>query len=151
MVAALTSCGTKNTTTNETTTSKASMAADSTPATGGPMQCYALTTDSDTVRLSVTRQDSDVSGTLYYQFAGKDKNTGTLSGQMRGDTLLADYTFQSEGVESRREVAFLAKDGGFVEGYGPVREVGRKMTFTPNAPLTFGMDRILTKTTCPNE
>lgn len=146
MTAALAGCGTKN-----TTTSEAATGTDSAMTTIGQMQCYALITNGDTVRLSLTQQGSDMNGTLYYQLAGKDRNTGTLSGQMRGDTLLADYTFQSEGVESVREVAFLAKDGGFVEGYGPVQEAGSKMIFTPKAPLTFEMNRLLTKTTCPNE
>ena len=148
MSAALAGCGTKNTTSSETAITTG---ADSATTTDGQPQCYALTTDSDTVRMSLTQQGSNVSGTLLYQLAGKDRNTGTVSGQMRGDTLLANYTFQSEGQESVREVAFLTKDDGFVEGYGPVQEQNGKMIFTPNTPLTFELNRVLTKVTCPNE
>jgi len=56
----------------------------------------------DTIRLNLTQQGTDVSGPLAYLLTEKDSNTGTLSGQMRGDTLIADYTFQSEGEESVR-------------------------------------------------
>nr|GFC68635.1 hypothetical protein [Tanacetum cinerariifolium] len=38
---------------------------------------------------------------------------------MHGDTLVADYTFQSEGTTSIRQVVFLRRDIGFIEGFGP--------------------------------
>lgn len=148
MAVSLTGCGTKNATTSEAST--AGTATDSVLVTDGQIKCYALTTDSDTVRLSLTRQGSEVTGTLLVQLAGKDRNTGTLRGQMRGDTLLANYTFQSEGQESVREVAFLAQNGTFVEGYGPVQEQNGKMIFTPGTALTFDANRALIKTDCPN-
>lgn len=144
----LTGCGTKKTTTTESDMAPAS---ESATATGSEPQCYALMASGDTVWLNLNQQGSDVTGTLLVQLAGKDRNTGTLSGQMRGDTLLADYTFQSEGQESRREVAFLAKDGGFVEGYGPVQEQNGAMVFTPGTALTFDTKQVLTKIDCPNE
>ena len=150
VIAVLTGCGTKNATSSETVTTTETVT-NSAGATEGPMQCYALITNGDTVRLSLTQRGNDVSGTLHYQLAGKDRNTGTLSGQMRGDTLLATYTFQSEGQVSKREVAFLATDGGFVEGYGPVQEQNGAMLFTPGTTLTFNTDRILTKTDCSNQ
>ncbi len=105
----------------------------------------------DTVRLNLNQQSGEVTGTLLYQLDGKDRNTGTLRGQMRGDTLLAKYTFQSEGQESTREVVFLAKDGGFVEGYGDVQEQNGTMVFTPGTTLTFETDRVLIKTDCLNQ
>ena len=149
LAAVLTGCGTKNANTSETAATTET-ATDSAAATNGSLQCYALVANGDTVRLSLTQRGNDVNGTLYYQLAGKDRNTGTLSGQMRGDTLLADYTFQSEEQASRRKVAFLAKDGGFVEGYGPVQEQNGAMLFTPGTTLTFNTDRVLTKTDCSN-
>ncbi len=140
----LAGCDTHKSTSTETTLT------DSTATTmsAGEPQCYALMMNGDTVRLSLTRTGNDVAGELFYQLSGKDRNTGTLSGRMKGDTLLADYNFKSEGVASVREVAFLAKDDGFIEGYGSVQEQNGKMQFTPNKHLTFGTDRVLTKTPC---
>jgi len=143
-LAILASCETKKSTASEST------ASGSVTTSGSQPQCYALMTNGDTVRLSLTQTGNDVTGDLLYQLSGKDRNTGTIHGQMHGDTLIADYTFQSEGVESVREVAFLTKEGGFVEGYGPVQEQKGKMIFTPNTPITFGSNRLLTKITCPN-
>lgn len=146
----VTGCNTKKTTATESDAATET-ASESAMATGSVEQCYALMATGDTVRLNLTQQGSDVTGTLLIQLAGKDRNTGTLRGQMRGDTLLAKYTFQSEGQASVREVAFLAKDGGFVEGYGDVQEQNGAMVFTPGTTLTFGTDRVLTKTDCPNQ
>ena len=67
---------------------------------------------------------------------------------MNGDTLLADYTFQSEGTESVRQVAFLKKGDGFVEGYGDVEDQGGKMVFKNTAMLDFGSGTAFTKVPC---
>lgn len=127
---------------------KKSTATESAMAGDGQPQCYALMTKSDTVRLSLTQTGNAVTGDLLYQLSGKDRNTGMIHGTMHGDTLLADYNFQSEGVESVREVAFLAKEGGFVEGYGPVQEQKGKMVFTPNTSQTFDSKMALVKVAC---
>ena len=56
--------------------------------------------------------------------------------------LLADYTFQSEGKESVRQVAFKIQDGKLLEGYGELNADGTKfkdtskLTFNPSMPLT---------------
>ncbi len=148
-LAVLVGCKTKKSAASESTAS-VSTTSGSVTASDSQLQCYALMTKGDTVRLSLTQTGNDVTGDLLYQLSGKDRNTGMIHGTMHGDTLLADHNFQSEGVESVREVAFLAREGGFVEGYGPVQEQKGKMVFTPNTSLTFGSDRVLTKVTCPN-
>jgi hypothetical protein len=84
-------------------------------------QCYAYRTDTDTVR----------------------------RGTMHGDTLLADYTFQSEGRQSVREVAFLRRDIGFVEGYGPVTEQQGKTVFKLPRTLHFDAKYMLLPVACP--
>lgn len=144
VVATLAGCGTNESEDTKSTTSPKS-------ASTSELQCYALMAAGDTVRLNLNQQGSEVTGTLVYQLARKDSNIGTLNGQMRGDTLLATYTFQSEGQESKRAVAFLAKDGGFVEGYGNVQQQNDAMVFTPGTILTFGTDRLLTKIDCSNQ
>lgn len=125
------------------TTAQTSMA-DSTAA-----QCYAYYSAQDTIRLTMTRTGETVTGNLQYQLSGKDRNTGTIAGQMRGDTLLADYTFQSEGRESVREVAFLVQNERMVEGFGPIAEQGGKMAFSDRKALKFTSAMALNKTACP--
>lgn len=118
------------------------------PAPTGP-QCYAYRTDTDTVRLTLQTTQPTVTGQLAYRYFEKDRNTGTISGTMHGDTLLADYTFQSEGTTSVREVAFLRRDIGFVEGYGPVAEVQGKTILKLPRTLHFDAKYTLLPVPCP--
>lgn len=153
--ATLSSCDNKKTSTDEsaTTTQDGSPDAGLSAAdmANSHVQCYAMMTDRDTVLLNVTQKGLDVSGTLQYRLAEKDQNSGTLRGKMRGDTLTADYTFQSEGKESVREVVFVATKNGLVEGYGPVQEQNGKMVFTPNQPLTFQSDQVFKRIPCHDD
>jgi hypothetical protein len=118
------------------------------PAPTG-QQCFAYRTETDTVRLTLQTTQPTVTGQLAYRYFEKDRNQGTISGTMHGDTLLADYTFQSEGRQSVRQVAFLRRDIGFVEGYGPVAERAGKMAFTSPRTLHFDAKYTLLPVACP--
>lgn len=100
--------------------------------------CYTYLKQKDTVSLSLTKVGNAVTGELNYNFYEKDKNSGTMAGTVKGDTILAEYTFNSEGKSSVREVAFLQKGDQLIEGYGPVAEKGGKTVFTNHAELKFG-------------
>ncbi|RYF77267.1 MAG: hypothetical protein EOO39_04310 [Cytophagaceae bacterium] len=119
-------------------------------ASAAPVKaCYAYMSAADTIRLTMLQNDTTVTGTLFYQLAEKDRNTGTFAGRMRGDTLLADYTFQSEGVESQREVAFLVSGDKLVEGFGPIDEKnGKAIRFSSLRNLTFSNTFPLSKVDC---
>lgn len=124
-----------------------SSASSGTSMTGGE-QVYCFTTESDTVILSLDISPDKVRGTLLTQYAGKDKNTGAIAGQLHGDTLFADYTFQSEGVESIREVAFILRGDKAMEGYGDVIEGNGKMVFASRDSLAFDSSFVLSKGQC---
>jgi len=111
-------------------------------------ECYLGIVKNDTIHMSLTIKDSVVEGKLSYHFFEKDKNDGTLSGRMKGDTLFAAYTFQSEGSESIREVAFLKKGNTFTEGYGDVEEKDNTVVFKDKSQLDFNNKTILTQTDC---
>jgi hypothetical protein len=119
------------------------------PATPAGPQCYAYTTGKDTVRLTLQTTQPTVTGQLTYRYFEKDRNQGTIRGTMRGDTLLADYTFQSEGQESVRQVAFLRRSAGFVEGYGDVTERAGKTVFAQPRALQFNSNNPLLPVACP--
>lgn len=112
-------------------------------------QCFAFVNDSSTVELSFNvNSHQEVNGKLSYKLYGKDKNEGTIIGNIKGDTLIADYTFMSEGVSSIREVAFLQKDATYIEGYGDVAEANGKVVFKDKKKLKFIPKMILTKVEC---
>jgi len=92
--------------------------------------CYSLTKNRDTISLSMVRVGNAVTGTLDIAFYQKDKNTGTIAGLIKGDTIIADYTFMSEGGTSVREIAFVKKGDQLADCYGPSQEKNGKTVFT---------------------
>ena len=110
--------------------------------------CYVYTSAKDTVNLHLKISGNIVTGDLKYNYFAKDKNTGTLQGSMKGDTLFADYKFMSEGTESIREVAFLKTATDFVEGYGEVEEKNGKVIFKNTSNLNFNNSLLLKKVAC---
>lgn len=111
-------------------------------------QCYTYFSTKDTITVILNGPDSALTGSMVYAISGKDKNLGTLKGKMSGDTLFADYTFQSEGVTSVRELAFIKKEGKLLEGYGPVDEKGNRAFFTDKSKIQFTGNIPLTAENC---
>ncbi len=148
--AILTACNTKTAqeSTGEATTTATDTATVAAPPVATP-SCYAYTANKDTVTLRLTADGSAVTGELAYKLSGKDKNTGTIQGEMKGDTLLADYTFMSEGTESVRQVAFLRGGDTFTEGYAAARQEGSRMVFEKTGDLKFNGNMALEKVACP--
>ncbi len=116
------------------------------PVTGET--CYGSKTGNSSVEMSLNVNGNMVTGNLNYLPEAKDKNMGTLKGKMMGDTLLADYTFMSEGVESVREVIFLKSGDGYKEGYGPAKDQNGKMIFEDLKKIDFSQSVPLVKVDC---
>src|SRR6188474_1767549 len=101
-------------------------------------KCYLSIVNNDTVSMQLNiNVNNEVNGKLTYIPYQKDKNEGTIVGNIKGDTLIADYTFTSEGKSSIREVAFLKKDSRYIEGYGAVLKSNGKTVFTDKTKLKF--------------
>jgi hypothetical protein len=113
-------------------------------------ECYSTIIKKDTISMSLNVKGNLIaSGKLSYKFFEKDKNEGTLVGEIKGDTLFAEYTFMSEGVSSIREVAFLKKGNTYVEGYGDVVDDNKgKVTFKDAKQLKFEGNIVLSKVDC---
>ncbi|GGF10769.1 hypothetical protein GCM10011518_19950 [Flavobacterium limi] len=112
-------------------------------------QCYTWNAQGSVVKMSFNvNSHQEVNGKLSYNLVGKDKNEGTLIGNMKGDTLIADYTFASEGTTSVREVVFLQKDGTFIEGYGETVQANDKVVFKNKKTLKFDAKNTLLKVDC---
>lgn len=111
--------------------------------------CFAQMNANDTVLLNLTKNGDVITGSLNINRSGKDANRGVISGTMKGDTLFADYTFMSEGIESVREVAFLKKGDAMIEGYGDVMLTGNNIVvFNKKGRLLFNDSMPLSKVTC---
>ncbi|RDC62435.1 hypothetical protein [Adhaeribacter pallidiroseus] len=113
--------------------------------------CYQYSSSQDSVLLHLNPVGDSIKGQLIYALAGKDYNTGTIAGQMKGDTLFADYTFLSEGQISVRQVAFLKKDQTWIEGYGEVTNLGQKSAFANKAAINFDNSILLKPMPCQQD
>lgn len=79
--------------------------------------------------LDVVREGDSVHGTFKYNLSEKDKNTGTIKGVFKGDLLIADYLFMSEGITSTRQIVFKVEDKALLEGFGDIEEKDGKVVF----------------------
>jgi len=102
-----------------------------------PINCYRYTSKSDTILLKVIHIGEAITGILVYNLEGKDKNKGTIQGRMRGDLLIADYTFMAEGISSIRQIAFKLKDSVFIEGNGETEVHENKIRFKNTDSIKF--------------
>jgi hypothetical protein len=139
-----------NNETEKATTETDTVAVSPTSADDPAHFCYEFINNQDTVQLElVVGPDEMISGDLLYQLAGKDRNMGSLKGVLHNDTILADYTFTSEGKQSVREITFLKKDSSLTEGYAAMEDIDGKMQFKSGViPNYNGMKLILTN--CKN-
>lgn len=110
--------------------------------------CYRYTTNHDTVLLKTVTANDSVTGTLSYNYYQKDQNNGKIEGRIKGELLIADYLFMSEGVQSIRQVAFKMSGDSLIEGYGEIETKDGKSVFKNTSSLDFNQSAILKKVDC---
>jgi hypothetical protein len=115
---------------------------------GNSTECYTYIKNRDTVSMKLNIAGEEYTGELNYRFFEKDKSTGTFAGEMKGDTLIAEYIFDAEGTRSVREVVFLRKGGNLVEGHGDIKDEGSKVMFKDRSKLNFGDAVVLARVPC---
>jgi hypothetical protein len=141
-LALLTSCGSQSDKTEKTINTQ------ETTKDEIPMQCYQYASQGDTVALKLVHIRDTYTGSLVYLFKEKDRNIGTFQATMRGDVLVADYTFNSEGTKSIRQVAFKKVGNTYVEGYGESVDENGVMKFKDITSLNFGSSIVLQEVPC---
>jgi hypothetical protein len=110
--------------------------------------CYAYVKNRDTASLTLRLAGEEITGDLSYKLFEKDSNKGTIAGEIKGDTIIAEYDFNSEGTRSIREIVFLKKDGKLYEGFGEVETKGMKTVFKNRADLKFEESIVFDSTDC---
>lgn len=111
--------------------------------------CYQMAQKRDTATLSLALKDSTITGNLQYNLYQKDRNIGSLKGVLRGNTIYADYRFQSEGTTSVREVVFKIQDSVLLQGFGELTEKNGKVVFKNKENLQFQTTNPFHKVACP--
>jgi hypothetical protein len=110
--------------------------------------CYQYIKNRDTATLSIKVEGNQVSGSLGYNLYEKDKNSGTFTGLIKGDTLIADYTFHAEGKISVREIALFKQGDKLIEGFGDVQEIKGNIKFKDISKLKFDNSIVFSKIAC---
>lgn len=140
-------CGNNKTTDEQSSANDTSVAVTPVQPTDNNT-CYAYTNNKDSILLHLEIDGNKVTGDMVYSLFEKDKNTGTIEGEVKGDTIFANYTFMSEGVNSVREVAFLKKANTLSEGFGDVEQKDNKTVFKNKQLLSFNQNIVLQQTPC---
>ncbi|MCW3074419.1 MAG: hypothetical protein JWP69_1488 [Flaviaesturariibacter sp.] len=99
--------------------------------------CYAVQTAKDTATLSLQLKDSTVTGQLVYKWFEKDQNKGTINGVLRDSLVYADYTFESEGITSVRQVIFKIQNNQLLEATGERTQRDNKIVYSNPSNLRF--------------
>ncbi|HLP86381.1 MAG TPA: hypothetical protein VK153_00690 [Candidatus Paceibacterota bacterium] len=97
--------------------------------------CYTATNEKDIYTLNIQNiQGNKVSGFLSLKNFEKDSSSGIFNGIYNKDTgvLLADYSFQSEGILSDMQVIFKKSGDDFIRGYGSLNQDGTRFTDLEN-------------------
>ncbi|PHQ28438.1 hypothetical protein [Leeuwenhoekiella nanhaiensis] len=112
--------------------------------------CYGYAEKGTQITFQITRVDPLVQGTLIYDWAEKDRNSGSFNGSYKNGLILGTYTFVSEGTESSREIAFKVEDSMLLEGHGETQSTGKMTSFTNTENLKFNDDFRLILGNCKN-
>ena len=101
--------------------------------------CYVAHLLKDIYTLRIDSQKGETfSGELSYNNYQKDSSSGLYSGIYKDGILLGEYSFDSEGMHSTRQVIFKKENNNFVEGFGDYDKSGENfidvnsVTYDPN-------------------
>ena len=99
--------------------------------------CYYYESNGSVAGFKINQIDETVQGELIYSILEKDQNFGTFVGKIEGDKLIGEYSFTSEGLESKRQVAFQITEGKITEGFGEVIVDENEARFKDLSKLNF--------------
>lgn len=88
------------------------------PSTSKLQSCYHATVGDSSSLLQIKDPSADqLTGELIFQNYEKDSSYGVFTGKLAADKLTIDFTFQSEGIESKRQIV-LTKSADQLSGEG---------------------------------
>lgn len=90
--------------------------------------CYVANANGDIFVLDITYHDNaTVTANMGFKPYQKDSSKGLFVGTYENGILHGIYTFESEGMESERELYFKEDEGSFLPGNGPVEVIDNKL------------------------
>lgn len=110
--------------------------------------CYGYNQNGDHINFTITNAGDSIVGNLEYALAGKDKNSGMFSGMLYGNRLMGMYRFNSEGMESTRQMAFIVNNNTLQEGFGEIKETDKGILFQDTSTLKYTSALLLKRDSC---
>lgn len=120
---------------------------DSTSSLAG---CYTAVMNRDTSELVLQHLGGteSVSGELNIINFEKDRNNGTINGEIKDDLIVGWYKFFSEGKSSIRQIVFKIEGDKLLEGYGDTEMRGDTVLFKSIVALNYLTDKPFVKRDC---
>lgn len=114
--------------------------------------CYQALYENDTISLTInTLKDDKISGKMVMKVEGNPTNDGEIKGEMKGDTLYADYSFVNEKNKQifKNPIAILKKGDTLALGNGKIEIYLGKSYFDKKTPIDYDNVRYkFTKVEC---
>jgi hypothetical protein len=105
------------------------------------VQCYKALYEKDTVELKInTLKSGKISGEMEMKFLDMPIKTGTIAGELRGDTLFADYSFiqgTNDKVTFKNPIAILKRGEELILGNGQIETYLGSSYFAKGKPIDF--------------
>ncbi len=105
------------------------------------VQCYVAFYEEDTINLKInTLKSGKVSGSMDMKLLNMPVKVGKISGEFRGDTLFADYSFiqgTNEKVVFKNPMAFLKNGSELILGNGKIETYLGASYFAKGTPIDF--------------
>lgn len=100
--------------------------------------CYIAKLSQDVYTLQIqSENDGAEIGILAYNNYEKDSSSGVFIGKLSGDVLLGNYSFDSEGMHSNRQLIFKKVGDNLVEGFGDVKTAGDTETLADTSKVIY--------------
>ncbi|WEK17757.1 MAG: hypothetical protein P0Y49_13215 [Candidatus Pedobacter colombiensis] len=99
----------------------------------------------DTATLKIKLTDKEFYGQFEINYHGAYKDSGDVTGAVKGDTLKGTYRFQHYGIETWHitPIALLKKDGKLIMGEGALEIYMNMPYFKKNVPINYQNPRFV--------
>lgn len=103
--------------------------------------CYKALYESDTLDLTInTLKSGKITGDMIMKIENMPEKNGKITGEFRGDTLFADYSFiqgTNDKVKFKNPMAFLKKGDTLILGSGKIETYLGRSYFAKGTPIDF--------------
>ncbi len=113
-----------------------------------PAGCHKMVIEKDTAYMSLQESGDSLYGPLEYKRFEKDSNKGIVRLLKRNGRAEGWYYFQSEGMQSVRQIIFKMSGDSLSEGYGEIMMKGDTALFKYPQALQFEEKHSFVKVNC---